>query len=152
MTTKSKTETNNRSVLVVFPKNQLANLEKVQDMLGLVSRSEVIRMAVSEVCSRVLAGGYISNRYRAGAPIRQKLSSTEKKELEKISLCDALDGQLIDKNGSKTCKYIIYEKINPKLVEKFEQEIPLSYLTEKTVEDQYKPDRETCEKILEKQN
>lgn len=78
-----------------------------------------------------------------------KMTKEQKEEQKQHDICMALNGTIKDTNGNKTCHYTIYEKVNPKLVNKFEQGLPLSMLSPDTIARQYSPNREEVEQTLE---
>jgi hypothetical protein len=80
-----------------------------------------------------------------------KLTKEQKEERIQHDICMALNGKITDKDGNKSCTYTIYEKVNPKLVNKFEQTLPVSMLNKDTISRQYYPSKEEVEQILEQE-
>lgn len=140
----------NKTMLTVVTPRIEEMLDKLQDSLMLMSRSEVVRLAIVEMYeARIGQGGNIhaSQAKVKGRGRPRKEEGEKRKEQELIS---ALDGELVDLNGAKVVRYKIYEVVNPVLVEEYEQEIPLSHLSKELVDRQYKPNREEVEKVRAK--
>lgn len=127
-------------------------LSELIERTGMVTNSEIVRQAISEMHQRVTQGGVILKTTRPGADRAflsgrpRAMTKEEKEHQEQIAVCNALKGTLTpDGTG---CVFTMYEKVNPKLVEKHEQELPLSHLTPETLRTQYKPSKTECMKIL----
>ena len=137
---------------VRLTKEQIAEIEELKQKFHMKKTSEIVRVAFNDMYRVYITHG-IGKRSRSEAapfPIGRPSKGTkeERQHEKRLAIAKLLNADVITKNDSEVAVYKIYEKVNPKHVEIFEQELPVSMLEEKHVRDQYKPSREECEKVL----
>ncbi len=117
-------------------------LKELMELRGATTFSEIIRTAVYEM----------SERKNFDLSVARNSPGRPKKTVEDKSndLVEQLEGVIVDYKGNKLCRYKVYELVNPKLVEIYDQEISVSLLTMEMVEKQYRPSKEECLKVLKK--
>lgn len=127
-------------------------MDKLKEERCLESNAEVMRAAIIAYYETYFKSyGRDTLLGQSSSLKAPKLTKEQKEEKKQIDICMALNGTIKDVNGNKTCHYTIYEKVNPKLVNKFEQGLPLSMLSKDTIARQYSPNREEVEQVLEQQ-
>lgn len=127
------------------------NIDEIKNIYDMLTDSEVVRLAISNLYRDASSMARdTSKKNLSPFPVgRPKGLNKEGKKLERCrEIAKALNGEIVMRGESETVVYTIYEKTNPVLVQKFEQEIPLAMMDEKHIRDQYKPSREECEETL----
>jgi hypothetical protein len=131
-----------KNITIRFKNKVLKAIDQMIEDTGAESISEIVRRCIINEYYRiykVMPDGVVAER---------KMTKKDREENLQESLCRKMDGEVIDKGGIKMCRYAVYEMINPKHVEKYEQEIPVKEISESTVAGQYNPNKADCLKIL----
>jgi len=114
---------------IIFETNQ-----RIDDIInafkkeGYITGSEIIRMALI---------------YTFENKFGKHVDKLRNKDIKGSNICEQLHGKVV----GNVCAYTIYEKLNDKYVESFSAEIPVADLRQAHVDDQFKPSRESCEKV-----
>ncbi len=136
---------------ILLSRKNADDVAKIREMVGLLHDTEVIRLAIVEMASRYLGTGVRVDpiaAFKPGRPRKGAATKEDKELAEAYQVADDLKGEIVDgQNGNKVLKYKIYEVVNPKRVEEFEQEIPLLMATKDLVGAQYKPSKDEVLKV-----
>jgi len=124
-------------------------MEKLKEKRGYGTNAECIRAAIVDHYE-----SYFKEYGKDALSIKQpKLTKEQKLEEKAHAICMELNGDVItNANGNKACEYKIYEKVNPKLVNTFGSTIPFDMLTQDHITNQYSPNRQEVEQVLELNN
>lgn len=126
---------------------QRGMIDELVEQVGAMHDAEVVRIAIMDMHSRYFGNG-VSTHHSAGKmPGRGRPRKENKEQEAQREIIEALGGELVDNNGAKIVKYMIWEVVNPNLVEGYEQELPLSHLHRDLIERQFRPSKEEVEKV-----
>jgi hypothetical protein len=126
-------------------------LDNLKEDTGALSESEIIRLAIHQLYLKhhksYIPTTLVKSSTKAETP-KEKLTQVQKIEKEQFDICYALEGEIVEKNGAKNCKYKTYELINPSLVESYENQVPFSMLERHLIQTQYSPSKDECLKLI----
>ena len=140
----------------IYRPQEKEQFDALREFFNIRTNAQLVRYCINECYALHINGQTerIGKKANAGGSPRSpgrppKIEGTEtKKEKRYRLIAEALNGK-IDR-GSVT--YTIYETIGGKRVDEFEQTLPLDFMDEHLIKEQYKPDRETVERVLKTQN
>lgn len=133
-------------------------IESLKEPTGSINASEIIRQAVLAYHRKIIPQyTSIKKEMEILSPSNLKerkphLTKEERKEEEKIDLCAELGGSIVENKGNKYCVYHTYELVNPNLVESYEVQMPFSMLSKHLLDEQYKPSKDDCLKVMKQEN
>jgi Arc/MetJ-type ribon-helix-helix transcriptional regulator len=138
-----------KRISIIFNKEILAMVERFIKEKGYDTTSEVVKQAVRYLYAKEFPA-YIEARKeipktledRVDYEDRKKALKEKKEEDRMVAICDALGGKVsTNEGGNKVCIYYTYDKKN-----RYEQELPLSFLTDDLITSQYSPSKEDVER------
>jgi Arc/MetJ-type ribon-helix-helix transcriptional regulator len=138
-----------KRISIIFNKEILAMVERFIKEKGYDTTSEVVKQAVRALYTKEFPA-YVEARQSVPKSIEDKIDYEDRKKMVKekkeedrcVEICKALGGTIeLNDGGNKVCKYFTYDKKN-----RYEQELPLLFLTEDLIASQYSPSREDVER------
>lgn len=138
-----------KRISIIFNKEILAMVERFIKEKGYDTTSEVVKQAIRAFYAKEFPA-YVDAKREVPKTLEDKLDYEDRKKALKeqneekrmMTICEALGGTVeTNDGGNKVCRYFTYDKKN-----RYEQELPLSFLTEDLLSSQYSPSREDVER------
>lgn len=138
-----------KRVSIVFNEDIQAMVTRFQTEKGFDTVSEVVKQAVRVMYAKEFPNYVEAKRAVPKSPEekadyeRRKREQNEKEEEERyLKIVEALGGTVrTNDGGNKVCVWYTYDKKN-----RYENELPLTFLTEDLIASQYSPSKEDIEK------
>lgn len=149
MTDELKKRKNGRQIAVYFNEEMLSMLDRFLNEKGYDTISEVIKQSIRTSYAKEFPA-YVDLKREAPKSLEEKVDYEDRKKALKdkkeedrfIGICEQLDGKIeTNEGGNKVCKYFTYDRKN-----RYDQELPLSFLSEDLIASQYSPSKEDVEK------
>lgn len=138
-----------KRVSIIFNKEIQGMIERFVNEKGYDTTSEVVKQAVRYLYAKEFPA-YVDAKREIPKTMEDKVdyedkkkAFKEKKEEERlVKICSALGGEMkVNEGGNKVCIYFTYDRKN-----RYEQELPLSFLTDDLLASQYSPSKEDVER------
>jgi len=138
-----------KRVSMIFNEDILAMIERFMSEKGFDTTSEVVKQAIRGMYTKEFPAYVEAKRQGPVTPEEKAQYEQDKKEakikLEEkrlMGICEALGGKVEKgESGNMVCKYFQYDKNN-----RYENELPIAFLSEDLLESQYSPSKEDVER------